>query len=258
MKRLHAKWLLPLLAAACVVTGCDTAGVQEDDDTSQEHLGATEEGDIVPPETKGVQLRDYQGEDKALIEEKYSSDRRLVNLEKALLEKEGGSFTIIQGDITTGTKNNQLDKYKDCFIPVMEQENCMPMCEGWGNHDVYCFSFSANVGNFVKDRNRDVRKNWLPDFHFGDNDSKDAADKENGHYCFKIQLRGNGYADTIPVNFFMLNLYPGYGNLDHPENEYSRSKNNPFYSAEFLKKYLPENKDEIIFIAFVMTIVTIT
>ena len=214
------------------------------------HLGATEEGDIVPPETKGVQLRDYQGEDKALIEEKYSSDRRLVNLEKALLEKEGGSFTIIQGDITTGTKNNQLDKYKDCFIPVMEQENCMPMCEGWGNHDVYCFSFSANVGNFVKDRNRDVRKNWLPDFHFGDNDSKDAADKENGHYCFKIQLRGNGYADTIPVNFFMLNLYPGYGNLDHPENEYSRSKNNPFYSAEFLKKYLPENKDEIIFIAF--------
>ena len=36
MKRLHAKWLLPLLAAACVVTGCDTAGVQEDDDTSQE------------------------------------------------------------------------------------------------------------------------------------------------------------------------------------------------------------------------------
>lgn len=34
MKRLHAKWLLPLLAAACVVTGCDTAGVQEDDDTS--------------------------------------------------------------------------------------------------------------------------------------------------------------------------------------------------------------------------------
>lgn len=36
MKRLHAKWLLPLLAAAYVVTGCDTAGVQEDDDTSQE------------------------------------------------------------------------------------------------------------------------------------------------------------------------------------------------------------------------------
>lgn len=36
MKRLHAKWLLPLLAAACAVTGCDTAGVQEDDDTSQE------------------------------------------------------------------------------------------------------------------------------------------------------------------------------------------------------------------------------
>lgn len=36
MKRLHAKWLLPLLAAACAVTGCNTAEVQEDNDTSQE------------------------------------------------------------------------------------------------------------------------------------------------------------------------------------------------------------------------------
>lgn len=216
------------------------------------HFGAAEEENIETPETNGKPLSDYGGNDKDDIKKRYDSKDRKDKLATLLQGEDGGTFVMMPGDLTTCTKNsNQLDVFKD-LAKNMEEEHCVPVCEGWGNHDLYYFHFSANVGNTVKDRNKNQRASWLPDFHYG-TDTNDNG--EHGHYCFHFDLTGSGFSTKIPVYFFMLNLEPGKGE-QHPKKENSdeedtkNNQNNPFYSKEFLLNHLPADKKSLIFVSF--------
>lgn len=172
----------------------------------------------------------------------YDSKDRLQKL-KTLLNALNSTFTIIQGDLTTGTTDSQKDMFND-FAKDMEDNYSHTICEGWGNHDLYYYGGSGNVGNMVKDRTKQRRYERLPNFQYtGPNN------QEWGHYCYSIDLVKNDCSVKIPVYFFMLNLLLGEGNQIDENEARERNMHNPMYSKEFLEEKLPENKNALIFVA---------
>lgn len=143
------------------------------------------------------------------IDDNTSRFKSMVNNIEKLNPKP--QFISICGDLTNGTESREEGILKDL---IAEIEQTCPVREGWGNHDMYEHSFSADIGALVKERNKVREKNQ--DCILSDNEE---------HYYWKHKL-GN-----TTLHFFMLNLVPGYGSTNDRNN-------NPAKSLDFLKNQI--------------------
>lgn len=151
-------------------------------------------------------------------------------------------FVFMQGDITTGTMPEEQDIFE--YHASRLDNRGVVVCEGWGNHDIYAWHYSADITGMVDKRNKGIRSSQLPSFI---HDYK--------HYCFRYDLKNRDKSIVLPAHFYMLNLFPGYGtapgeDTDTTEERNERRMNDPYYSLDILKKYLPTNKKEAILQAF--------
>ncbi len=181
-------------------------------------------------------------------EEYGTTGRQTKDVEQICKLRNRPEFIVMPGDllaVTTPPNNNKnpfaWDDYRDIwdnFINPLERKGIF-VADGFGNHDLYTGTFSKDVKEEIKSRNKDRKINWKFMNFAGSKDYK-SNNNDNYHYRWYIELCNT--QKKVLVVFFMLNNLPANSNRKDPgDSDSSHEEGTYAYGAlDFLKDSLDQ------------------